>query len=200
MIGSYSAGSPFRSLSTRVYPGMSSERKPIWPWIAALLIGLPVMYVASFGPACWLVAHEVLPTGAAHPYRSLVTRAALSYDFVSRTLRWYAELGARDTIIPELYASLVLFEENSTLRKCIEIAVAVTFAAFCIWLALRFVNRRERWVLIVLITAILFGATWAAVFKVTWAEEDTALNLSRPDEPFGWLWLEPASAIISLSG
>ena len=35
---------------------MSEERKPrsVWPWIAALLIGLPVLYVASFGPACWL--------------------------------------------------------------------------------------------------------------------------------------------------
>lgn len=35
---------------------MSEERKnPVWPWIAALLIGLPVLYVASFGPACWLI-------------------------------------------------------------------------------------------------------------------------------------------------
>ena len=34
---------------------MSDDRKkPIWPWIAVLLIGLPVLYVASFGPACWI--------------------------------------------------------------------------------------------------------------------------------------------------
>lgn len=33
-------------------PGMNEERNPVWPWIAALLIGLPVLYVASFGPAC----------------------------------------------------------------------------------------------------------------------------------------------------
>ena len=33
---------------------MSEERKKsVWPWIVALLIGLPVLYVASFGPACW---------------------------------------------------------------------------------------------------------------------------------------------------
>jgi hypothetical protein len=31
---------------------MSEERRPLWPSIAALLIGLPVLYVASFGPAC----------------------------------------------------------------------------------------------------------------------------------------------------
>ncbi len=34
---------------------MSEERKPLWPWIAALLVGLPVLYVASFGPVCWLL-------------------------------------------------------------------------------------------------------------------------------------------------
>jgi hypothetical protein len=40
---------------------MSDERKPVWPWIVALLIGLPVLYVASFGPACALVGQGVLP-------------------------------------------------------------------------------------------------------------------------------------------
>jgi len=25
-----------------------------WPWIVSLLIGLPVLYVATFGSACWL--------------------------------------------------------------------------------------------------------------------------------------------------
>ena len=38
-------------------PGMSDDRKnPVWPWIAALLIGVPVLYVASFGPACRLAS------------------------------------------------------------------------------------------------------------------------------------------------
>jgi hypothetical protein len=30
---------------------MSDLRKPFWPWIVALLIGLPVLYVLSSGPA-----------------------------------------------------------------------------------------------------------------------------------------------------
>ena len=30
--------------------------KSVWPWIAGLLVGLPVLYVASFGPACWLTS------------------------------------------------------------------------------------------------------------------------------------------------
>ncbi len=28
--------------------------RPLWPWIVALLIGVPMLYVASFGPACRL--------------------------------------------------------------------------------------------------------------------------------------------------
>ena len=36
---------------------MSEERTPVWPWIAALLIGLPALYVASFGPACWVSSY-----------------------------------------------------------------------------------------------------------------------------------------------
>jgi len=35
-----------------------SERKqrPLWPVLTTTLIVLPVLYVASFGPACWLAA------------------------------------------------------------------------------------------------------------------------------------------------
>ncbi len=39
-----------------------SER-PLWTWIAAVLIGLPVLYVASFGPACWLEDRALVPIG-----------------------------------------------------------------------------------------------------------------------------------------
>ena len=36
-------------------PDMIDERKPhVWPWIAALLIVLPVLYVLSIGPMNWL--------------------------------------------------------------------------------------------------------------------------------------------------
>ena len=34
---------------------MNDDRKtPLWPWIVALLVGLPVLYFASVGPAFWL--------------------------------------------------------------------------------------------------------------------------------------------------
>ena len=39
---------------------MNEDRKPhVWPWIVALMIGLPVLYVASFGPACWIAGRNV---------------------------------------------------------------------------------------------------------------------------------------------
>ncbi len=38
---------------------MNDVRKnPLWPWIVALLIGLPVTYVASFGPACGMWTYD----------------------------------------------------------------------------------------------------------------------------------------------
>lgn len=35
---------------------MIEQRKPLWPWIVALPILLPGLYVASFGPACWITS------------------------------------------------------------------------------------------------------------------------------------------------
>jgi hypothetical protein len=41
---------------------MSDNRKTsVWPRITTLLAGVPVLYVLSFGPACWLVARDKIP-------------------------------------------------------------------------------------------------------------------------------------------
>jgi hypothetical protein len=44
-------------------PGMSEGRNKsgVWPWIVALLIGLPVLYVTSWGPVAWLVNQDWCP-------------------------------------------------------------------------------------------------------------------------------------------
>ncbi len=40
---------------------MSEDRKkPLWPWIVTLLIGLPVLYALSVGPVFSITGHEVL--------------------------------------------------------------------------------------------------------------------------------------------
>ena len=42
---------------------MTDQRKPpFWPWIAALLIGLPALYVAVFAAVCAFVERDFLPT------------------------------------------------------------------------------------------------------------------------------------------
>src|SRR5262245_66586319 len=74
---------------------MSDDRKPFWPWIVALLIGLPVLYVASFGPACWLADRGVVDFTRvieAYPY---LWRFALNVntDPGSRIIRWNAPTG-----------------------------------------------------------------------------------------------------------
>jgi hypothetical protein len=82
-------------------PGMSDDRKkPIWPWIVALLVGLPVLYVASFGPACWISSRVPI---LKIPMRSLFTPLAKAAWFVPGSepiisiLRWgqYGETGDR---------------------------------------------------------------------------------------------------------
>jgi len=31
--------------------------RPLWPLVTAALFGLPVLYVASFGPAAWILGY-----------------------------------------------------------------------------------------------------------------------------------------------
>jgi hypothetical protein len=84
---------------------MSNEqRKPVWPWIAALLVGLPVLYVASFGPACWWFSrsenrYPVL-SGALRPlpfapriYFPIGWMNAHGPKFIAKPIEWYATLG-----------------------------------------------------------------------------------------------------------
>jgi len=67
---------------------MSDERKPFWPWIAALLIGLPVLYLLSSGPMQTVAFQR---TETVHPRTKSVTTS-----WVKRG-RWW----------PRVYAPLV---------------------------------------------------------------------------------------------
>lgn len=67
-------------------------RRPHWPVVAVVLIGLPVLYVASFGPACWLWSlssgrlSPELPTVYA-PFGTVIYRGP---EAASDALCWYA--------------------------------------------------------------------------------------------------------------
>ncbi len=72
---------------------MGDDRKtPLWPWIAALLIGLPVLYVASFGPACWLCENDVIAQRHAWlAYRPITWTCTKAPDTISNAILFYAE-------------------------------------------------------------------------------------------------------------
>jgi len=68
-------------------------KKPLWPWIVALLIGLPVLYVASFGPACWLMHRGVVTRRTSGWLFAPVERTMIrGPEWVSSSLFWYSTL------------------------------------------------------------------------------------------------------------
>ena len=77
-------------------PAMSADRKKsLWPWIAALLIGLPVLYVASFGPACWIVAHHGGHSSLFdHVYWPIGWCSDERPSTVLSVVKWYAMIGS----------------------------------------------------------------------------------------------------------
>jgi hypothetical protein len=67
-----------------------------------LAVGLPVFYVASFGPACWITSHaEMGQTIVAMAYyplgRLCVHGHHLSPEEISPALRWYATVFANES-------------------------------------------------------------------------------------------------------
>jgi hypothetical protein len=87
---------------------MSEERKPvIGAWIAALLVALPVLYVASFGPACWMTS-QMQGWSKLQPHRAMIVyfplgAVATKRDTVfGRCLGWWMTLG-----ISKGYAAVV---------------------------------------------------------------------------------------------
>jgi hypothetical protein len=75
---------------------MSDERKPVWPWIVALLIGLPVLYELSIGPAVWLNNHGKIPHSCQSAFSIYVIPTNYVYDRspkpVQRVLHQYVLL------------------------------------------------------------------------------------------------------------
>src|SRR5690348_14460760 len=85
---------------------MSEERKKRnGPWIAGLLVALPVLYIASFGPACWWVSRpspNLYPDafGRSHPlpfapriYFPIGWIFAHGPKCLAAPIEWYGTLG-----------------------------------------------------------------------------------------------------------
>src|SRR5262245_32900458 len=71
------------------------RKKPVWPWIAALLIGLPVLYLASFGPACWVSSRMNYGAGMIPVvYAPIVKCLSSRKMWLRRTVSYFSKLGA----------------------------------------------------------------------------------------------------------
>jgi hypothetical protein len=73
-------------------------------WIVAVLVGPPLLYVVSFGPACWLMAEPNISSGRRTDYRDevfsfywplgyLAVRSSLPFR---GPLRWWIRFGVPD--------------------------------------------------------------------------------------------------------
>ena len=70
--------------------------RPLWPLLTAALIGLPVLYDASFGPSCWITNRLGSTTGAGIVSRVFdpAIRLGSHSESVLQFAGWYSEVGA----------------------------------------------------------------------------------------------------------
>jgi len=76
---------------------MSEERKPVLPWIAALLVAMPVLHVASFGPACWITSRTGFYSARLpRIYRPIIWVRDNGPEFLGDGFDRYSRFGAAD--------------------------------------------------------------------------------------------------------
>jgi hypothetical protein len=72
---------------------MSPDRKKpgVAFWATVVVVGLPLLYVLSFGPACWLARQRFLPPSvAAQIYRPILWASADKLPgWANRAVWWY---------------------------------------------------------------------------------------------------------------
>src|SRR5215471_11208257 len=87
----------------------TSRKKPGWAfWTTVAVVGLPLLYVASFGPTCWISSRTGFGAEAAGvfywPLTWKMRSETLQYlkgdiphsGRICNALEWYAELGAAE--------------------------------------------------------------------------------------------------------
>ena len=92
----------YRSLG---YNSTMPRKRSAWTWIAVSLIGVPVLYVLSFAPACWWFS-ETAPSMGSFKFAPMmywpIGRIAHSYpgSAAYRLISWYALLGIDHVLVP----------------------------------------------------------------------------------------------------
>src|SRR5262245_30934432 len=75
---------------------MDAKPRRLWPWIVVALIGLPALYVASFGPACWMANRGAVDLRKVADVHEPLVRYANRFpaNWMSAAVKWYATIGA----------------------------------------------------------------------------------------------------------
>jgi len=60
--------------------------------LVALLILLPVLYVASIGPACWLFYWDVVSIGSFNAFYAPILWLGERSELIGDAIRWYVSL------------------------------------------------------------------------------------------------------------
>jgi hypothetical protein len=73
------------------------RKKPGVAFWTTVVLAVPILYVASFGPVCWAVSRVTRwsgPWGATNFLYSPILRVWYHDGATSKAIRWYANLGA----------------------------------------------------------------------------------------------------------
>lgn len=122
------------------------NRRERWAkWTLAAVVGLPVLYVASFGPACWLTDRDVmsghLTWFAYHPLASFLV--ICESERMREVIIAYGEWGSGQ----------LEFRTYPTARWIVSLgrgtgliaALSIVYWVFCVSMAVRIIKRREWW-------------------------------------------------------
>lgn len=75
---------------------MTSRKKPDVAFWATVVALLPLLHVASFGPACWLAdRHAISDKWVSAAFSSFLSIAFKREGAPSAILNWWADIGAR---------------------------------------------------------------------------------------------------------
>lgn len=88
------------------------QKKVVWPWVVGVLIGLPLLYVASFGLGCWQHSRERL----SYKHLSCVYRPLINYTFagppVVRKVLWaYVDYWDDRNALETAYVREILYDQ-----------------------------------------------------------------------------------------
>src|SRR5262245_18325177 len=77
------------------------DERPLWPWIVTVLVGLRVLYVVSFGPACWICERLEKGTREVSVVYPPVIWAGNRLPLGTGLISAHARLGARPQSTPD---------------------------------------------------------------------------------------------------